>query len=99
VVLCRAVRPRPARSRRPRSARAARLDVPERPAVNFIPDHDYRCAIDELRDCSCRYPLWDTATRHPDRRYCGFPSASLTAGVPYCRHHTALCETLRRDEC
>ena len=88
----------PAAPRRPpkaraRVARVARVDVPELPAVEFIPNHDYCCAINDLTNCSCRYPLWDSSTRHPDRRYCGFPTASVSAGVPYCRRHTIVCDT------
>jgi hypothetical protein len=77
--------------KRNRTARAVRLDAPERPAINFIPGHDYRCSINDLKDCSCRYPLWEPSTPHPERRYCGFPAACLSAGQPYCRRHTVLC--------
>jgi hypothetical protein len=83
--------------RRNRSARVVRVAAPELPAVEFIPDHDYRCSIDGLDDCSCRYPLWGPRTPHPQRLYCGFPTASVVAGLPYCRHHTTLCGSLRQN--
>jgi GcrA cell cycle regulator len=75
----------------PQRKRNRTVKAPERPAVEFIPGRDYRCSIDELEDCSCRYPLWEPNTQHPDRRYCGFPAASVSVGIPYCRRHTELC--------
>lgn len=52
---------------------------------------DHCCRINDLVDSSCRFPLWMDHMQHPDRYYCGRPSASLVAGRPYCRHHAALC--------
>lgn len=56
---------------------------------------DHACTIYDLKDNSCRYPLWDTNTPHSDRRYCGHPSASLHEGVPYCARHCAKTLTQR----
>jgi len=57
------------------------------PAIVIVPGVDYRCTIDKLSDTSCRWPMWQTGTPHPERLYCGVPSASVSAGVPYCRLH------------
>jgi hypothetical protein len=61
-----------------------------------MPDSRYRCSINELRNCSCRYPLWPANAAHHQRLYCGCPDASLSDDIPYCRHHTMLCETPSR---
>ena len=88
--------PRPASARRRRerrrsAAQAARVELPE-PVIETIPGRDYRCSINDLADCSCRYPLWAPNTVHPDRRYCGIPAASVSKGQPYCWRHTMLCD-------
>lgn len=70
--------------------------VVSRPEPVIISGRDYRCAIYDLVDSSCRYPLWYPSAAHPDRLYCGEPDASLSVGVPYCRRHAMLCEAPRR---
>ena len=65
------------------------------PEVDPVHAFDYSCRIYELRDSTCRYPLWSLSTPHSDRFYCGVPDASLAAGVPYCRRHDALCGRVR----
>lgn len=82
-----------ARQRQPRirSAKVIRMDAPKRPVFVPEPGRDYRCTIYDLQDRTCRYPVWDTSTPHPDRLYCGVPAASLLAGVPYCPCHMTLC--------
>jgi hypothetical protein len=90
-------KPGPKTCDQPRKIRTARrLErrfAPPEPAVIecLSDDHDYRCEINQLTDCSCRYPLWGRDTPHPERLYCGRPGADLYAGVPYCRCHTLLC--------
>jgi GcrA cell cycle regulator len=69
---------------------------PKRPVMlRVLPDPNYYCSINDLEDCSCRYPLWESDTPHPGRRYCGFPTASVAAGVPYCRRHARMAMTHR----
>jgi hypothetical protein len=90
-----AARPPPRERRR---HRVTRLDAPELPAAEYVPDQKYYCSIYDLKDRSCRYPLWQSDTLHPERRYCGFPTASVSAGLPYCRHHTRLCGPTHGNE-
>ena len=61
------------------------------------PGQDYSCTICELTDVTCRYPLWPTSAPHSERRYCGRPQASVSTGVPYCRHHSQLCDNPRQS--
>ena len=77
----------PPRSRRRRELAAKPVVTP--PPV-IIPNHDYSCTIIELTDTTCRYPLWGVGDQHHQRRYCGRPGASVSAGVPYCRRHTKI---------
>ncbi|MBT1509476.1 hypothetical protein KIP88_03080 [Bradyrhizobium sp. SRL28] len=57
------------------------------PKPEPIPDLDYSCPINDLIDCSCRFPLWDMRALHHQRLYCGYPNASLSEGRPYCGRH------------
>jgi hypothetical protein len=89
--------PRPLRLPRPPRVRIREVKPPPSPlsrleralAVATEPGRDYRCTIDELRDGTCRFPLW----RWPSspRLYCGAPGASLSSDRPYCVAHTEFC--------
>ena len=96
-IICKPPRPASARRRRERRRQTARiLGEPELPAFEPVPGHDYRCSINDLDDCSCRFPMWAATTMHPDRRYCGIPAASVSRGQPYCLRHTMLCDGAAR---
>lgn len=58
----------------------------------IVPNYDYNCTIYELRDTSCRWPLWGASTPHAHRLYCGVPDASVSKDVPYCRRHRLMCD-------
>ena len=73
-----------------RERRAIVMAKPDRPVI--VPDRDYSCTIINLTDVTCRFPLWPISG-HGDRLYCGVPDASISAGVPYCPNHAALCGT------
>jgi GcrA cell cycle regulator len=90
IVQCKA---RGAPVRHSPKAKVVAMKTAKRPEI--IPGHDYRCTICDLKDDSCRYPLWETNTPHEAQFYCGVPDASLVAGVPYCRNHAALCGVAR----
>lgn len=59
--------------------------------VIIDPDRNYCCSIAQLNNETCRYPFWNSRTPHAERVYCGKPGADLTAGIPYCEHHSRLC--------
>lgn len=82
-------RPPPRRRRR---SKACAMNEAQKPRRVFTPEpgRDYRCTIYDLRNSSCRFPMWAVNTPHPDRLYCGVPAASLAAGTPYCPLHTAV---------
>jgi hypothetical protein len=61
------------------------------------PAKDHRCSIYRLDDSTCRYPLWSMHARHHERLYCGVPSASMSASIPYCRRHSVLCNTKKNE--
>jgi hypothetical protein len=65
------------------------------PAAAAVPSRDYRCTIYDLKNRSCRFPLWAAGAPHHERLYCGVPGASFSKGRPYCRYHTASCATPR----
>ena len=84
-------------SKRPRRrATVAGMTHPIIPVPAGDPGREYQCSIYELRDNTCRWPLWDVSAGHEQRFYCGFPGASFAAGNPYCRHHSALCGRLQQ---
>jgi GcrA cell cycle regulator len=64
--------------------------VVKRPRI-IDPDRNYSCTINQLKNRSCRFPLWTDSAQHHQRLYCGIPEANLIAGRPYCRSHTLLC--------
>jgi hypothetical protein len=70
---------------RPRIRETAETSRPVPP----VHSRDYRCTIIELRDRSCRYPLWSD-TGEGERLYCGRPSARLSEARPYCATHAKL---------
>jgi hypothetical protein len=85
-------------TKRPRigKPRTAKVSMNEADAPDAVPGRrDHRCRINDLEDQSCRFPLWQAGTPHERRFYCGVPGASFGAGVPYCRHHSALCRPPR----
>jgi hypothetical protein len=75
---------RRAPSSKPKNAGAVPM-AEKRPVI--IPGRDYSCGINELTNRSCRYPLWDIGTPHPQRLYCGVPGANLSEARPYCERH------------
>jgi hypothetical protein len=58
------------------------------PPVTSVDSRDYSCTIHELRDRSCRFPLWDEAC--DEHLYCGRPTARLSEGRPYCAAHAKM---------
>jgi GcrA cell cycle regulator len=51
---------------------------------------DHKCTLVDLKDHSCRYPLWHTE-ECPEMFFCGVPEADVNNGRPYCQFHTVLC--------
>ena len=58
------------------------------PPVTSVDSRDYSCTIYQLRDRSCRYPLWDEPC--DEHLYCGKPTARLSEGKPYCATHAKM---------
>jgi GcrA cell cycle regulator len=82
--------------RRIAKPRTAKISMSEADAPATVPGRrDHRRRINDLDDRSCRFPLWQADTPHEQRFYCGVPGAIFGAGVPYCRHHAALCRPPR----
>jgi GcrA cell cycle regulator len=75
------------RAPRPRIKATAETPKPVAP-VKSGDSKDWRCTILQLKDCSCRFPLWETP--EDDRLYCGRPTARLSEGRPYCAVHATL---------
>ena len=82
---------RPRAARTPKIAPAARLE--QALAVPIEPGRDYRCTIDELGNCTCRFPLWSAFD--PAKLYCGRPGADLAEDRPYCDPHAKFCGSRR----
>lgn len=59
------------------------FDVP----LPTIITEEFKCAHVELKNNSCRYPLWDDDAAYSDKFYCGIPEADMKKGNPWCRHH------------
>jgi GcrA cell cycle regulator len=85
VIACERTPPDPVkRSPRPRTRETAQATP-----VASVDSRDYSCTIYELRDRSCRYPLWSDEG-DGERFYCGKPTARLSEGRPYCAAHARM---------
>ena len=69
-------------------------DEVEISAPEPIPDHDrVGLTLMELRERTCRFPLWAANSAPSDKRYCGAEAAS---GQVYCAYCTGLAYSPRR---
>jgi len=58
-------------------------------SVPTVDSRDWRCSIYDLKDRSCRYPLWSDEPCD-EHLYCGRPTARLSEGRPYCATHAKM---------
>lgn len=70
------------------SVRLPKMEVEPMPVVDDsnIPI-EQRCTLDQLTSTTCRWPVGTPG--QSDFFYCGYPSADLNIGIPYCPIHGA----------
>lgn len=56
--------------------------------VIFTDEH--KCALFDLKNNSCRFPLWDGDTPFHDKFFCGVPEADFDDGRSWCHFHSAV---------
>lgn len=51
---------------------------------------EYKCTLFDLKNNTCRFPLWDSDATFSEKWFCGAPGADEDEGRPYCRGHMEL---------
>lgn len=60
------------------------------PVPPVIPSSSHRVHVIQAENNHCRWPLWADDAPFDEKFYCGSPTANVTGGRPYCRHHTEM---------
>jgi GcrA cell cycle regulator len=88
--------PIPAMSKTRAFVRPHQQNIPVKrgPPPKPVPTGAYQCTLLDLKNKSCRYPLWSDASLPVDQKfYCGVPHADISSGRPYCSVHAERCLT------